>query len=82
MLLADHFAFQAPDDIRLKGTRGGIETVRYAFIVHPSAGRHVPDGFVPNAGMTHGETIEVLQLNASATGPGEHRDQIKHLSKR
>src|SRR5207249_2443987 len=32
MLLEDHFDFQAPNDIRLKGTRVGIETVLYDFI--------------------------------------------------
>ncbi|MFN8514630.1 MAG: DUF433 domain-containing protein [Thermomicrobiales bacterium] len=32
MLLEDYFDFQRPDDIRLKGTRVGIETVLYDFI--------------------------------------------------
>ncbi len=32
MLLEDYFDFLAPDDIRLKGTRIGIETILYAFI--------------------------------------------------
>jgi uncharacterized protein (DUF433 family) len=31
MLLEDYFDFQRPDDIRLKGTRVGIETVLYDF---------------------------------------------------
>ncbi|BAY07082.1 DUF433 domain-containing protein [Calothrix sp. NIES-2098] len=32
MLLEDYFDFQRPDDIRLKGTRVGIETILYEFI--------------------------------------------------
>jgi uncharacterized protein (DUF433 family) len=32
MLLEDYFDFQRPDDIRLKGTRVGIESVLYDFI--------------------------------------------------
>ena len=32
MQLEDYFDFLAPDDIRLKGTRVGIETVLYDFI--------------------------------------------------
>jgi hypothetical protein len=48
---------------------------------HLAAGRHMPGVFILNAAMGYGETIEVLQLNAHASEPGEHRDQIKHLSK-
>ncbi len=32
MQLEDYFNFLAPDDIRLKGTRVGIETILYDFI--------------------------------------------------
>ena len=32
MKLEDYFDFQAPNDIRLKGTRIGIETILYDFI--------------------------------------------------
>ena len=32
MRLEDYFDFQRPDDIRLKGTRIGIETILYDFI--------------------------------------------------
>ena len=32
MQLEDYFNFLAPDDIRLKGTRMGIETILYRFI--------------------------------------------------
>lgn len=32
MLLEDYFDFLRPDDIRLKGTRVGIETILYNFI--------------------------------------------------
>lgn len=32
MQLEDYFDFQRPDDIRLKGTRVGIETILYEYI--------------------------------------------------
>lgn len=32
MQLTDYFDFLAPDDIRIKGSRIGIETILYAFI--------------------------------------------------
>ena len=32
MQLEDYFDFQRPDDIRVKGTRIGIETILYDFI--------------------------------------------------
>lgn len=32
MLLEDYFHFLAPNDIRLKGTRVGIETILYDFL--------------------------------------------------
>lgn len=32
MLLEDYFDFQRPDDIRLKGTRVGIENILYEYI--------------------------------------------------
>lgn len=48
---------------------------------HLAAGRHIPGIFLLNAMMSYGETIEVLQLNAHVSEPGEHRDQIKHLNK-
>ena len=32
MQLEDYFNFLAPDDIRLKGTRVGIETILYEYI--------------------------------------------------
>lgn len=35
MLLEDYFDFQRPDDIRLKGTRVGIEHVLYHYIYAP-----------------------------------------------
>ncbi len=32
MLLEDYFEFLAPDDIRVKGTRVGIESILYKYI--------------------------------------------------
>ncbi|MEA5469912.1 DUF433 domain-containing protein, partial [Spirulina sp. 06S082] len=38
MKLEDYFTFLSPDDIRLKGTRVGIETILYEYIYrHQSA---------------------------------------------
>ncbi len=34
MLLEDYFVFRYPNDIRVRGTRVGIETILYDFI-HP-----------------------------------------------
>jgi uncharacterized protein (DUF433 family) len=34
MKLEDYFTFLAPNDIRLKGTRVGIETILYEYIYH------------------------------------------------
>ncbi|MEC4892041.1 MAG: DUF433 domain-containing protein [Oscillatoria sp. PMC 1051.18] len=34
MKLENYFEFLAPDDIRLKGTRVGIETILYDYIYH------------------------------------------------
>ncbi len=34
MQLEDYFNFLAPDDIRLKGSRIGIETILYEYIYH------------------------------------------------
>ncbi len=34
MKLEDYFTFLSPDDIRLKGTRVGIETILYEYIYH------------------------------------------------
>ena len=42
MLLEDYFDFQRPDDIRLKGTRVGIETVLYDFIFRARTPDEVP----------------------------------------
>ncbi|MGB8699640.1 MAG: DUF433 domain-containing protein [Thermosynechococcaceae cyanobacterium] len=34
MLIEDYFDFFAPDDIRLKGTRIGIETILFDYLFH------------------------------------------------
>lgn len=34
MNLEDYFTFLSPDDIRIKGTRVGIETILYDYIYH------------------------------------------------
>lgn len=43
MKLEDYFEFISPDDIRLKGTRVGIETILYEYIYH-----HQPPEIIAN----------------------------------
>jgi len=46
MLLEDYFHFLAPNDIRLKGTRVGIETVLYDFIYRSCSPEHIADTYL------------------------------------
>ncbi len=45
MLLEDYFHFLAPNDIRLKGTRVGIETVLYDFIYRSCSPEHIAETY-------------------------------------
>jgi uncharacterized protein (DUF433 family) len=45
MQLEDYFDFQAPDDIRLKGTRIGIETILYDFIHRGRRPEEIADAY-------------------------------------
>ncbi|MBD2355886.1 DUF433 domain-containing protein [Tolypothrix sp. FACHB-123] len=45
MLLEDYFDFQRPDDIRLKGTRVGIETILYQFIHHSRTPEEIAESY-------------------------------------
>jgi uncharacterized protein (DUF433 family) len=41
MLLEDYFNFLSPEDIRLKGTRIGIETVLYDYVYHAQTAEEI-----------------------------------------
>jgi uncharacterized protein (DUF433 family) len=45
MQLEDYFDFQAPNDIRLKGTRVGIETILYDFIHRGRRPEEIADAY-------------------------------------
>lgn len=45
MQLEDYFSFLAPNDIRLKGTRVGIETVLYDFIYRSCSPEQIADSY-------------------------------------
>lgn len=45
MQLEDYFDFLRPDDIRVKGTRVGIETILYDFIYHCRTSEEIADSY-------------------------------------
>ena len=45
MQLEDYFDVQGPDDIRLKGSRIGIETVLYDYIHRARAAEEIADDY-------------------------------------
>ena len=45
MQLEDYFNFLRADDIRLKGTRVGIETILYDFIYHCRTPEEIADSY-------------------------------------
>ena len=45
MQLEDYFDFLAPDDIRIKGHRIGIESVLYEYIFHARTPEEIADIF-------------------------------------
>jgi uncharacterized protein (DUF433 family) len=45
MQLQDYFNFLAPDDIRLKGTRIGIESILYEYIYHCKTPEEIAEQF-------------------------------------
>jgi uncharacterized protein (DUF433 family) len=51
MQLEDFFDFLAEDDIRLKGTRIGIETILYDYIYRARTAEEIADTY-PNASLT------------------------------
>ena len=43
MQLEEYFTFLSPEDIRLKGTRVGIETILYEYIYHHRSAEKIAD---------------------------------------
>ena len=52
MQLEDYFDFQRPDDIRLKGTRVGIETILYDFIHRARTPEEIAQSY-PSVSLEH-----------------------------
>jgi uncharacterized protein (DUF433 family) len=48
MQLEDYFDFQRPDDIRLKGTRIGIETILYDYIYKARTVEEIAEAWAPS----------------------------------
>lgn len=56
MLLEDYFEFLAPDDIRVKGTRVGIESILYEYIYRQRS---------PEEIIKHFSTLTIAQIYAT-----------------
>jgi uncharacterized protein (DUF433 family) len=67
MQLEDYFDFLAPDDIRIKGHRIGIETILYDFIHR---------GRSPEEIVTHYPTLALEQVYATITYYLHNQDKV------
>ncbi len=67
MDLDDYFDILAPDDIRIKGTRIGIESVLYEYIHR---------GQTPEAIAARFHTVSLEQVYATILYDLRHRDQV------
>ncbi len=67
MQLEDYFDFFAPNDIRIRGTRVGIETVLYDYIYR---------GRSPEEIVTHYPSLTLEQVHATITYYLRHQDQV------
>lgn len=95
MQLEDYFNFLALDDIRVKGTRIGIETILYDFIHRKRSPEQIAQTypsltleqvyatilyyFTLNFKLSIGENLEELILIAKAAFEDEYQDQIINL---
>src|SRR5579872_6815350 len=52
MLLEDYFDFQRPDDIRVRGTRVGIETILIDYLDHKSTAEQIAERY-PTLSLEH-----------------------------
>jgi uncharacterized protein (DUF433 family) len=67
MQLEDYFDFQSPDDIRLKGTRVGIETILYDFIHRSRTPEEIADTY---------RTLTLEQVYATITYYLHYRAEV------
>ncbi|MGD9100000.1 MAG: DUF433 domain-containing protein [Anaerolineae bacterium] len=67
MQLEDYFDFLAPDDIRVKGSRIGIESVLYEYIYREQS---------PRAIATHFPTLTLEQIYATILYYLHHNEEI------
>jgi uncharacterized protein (DUF433 family) len=67
MQLEDHFAFLAPDDIRIRGTRIGIEHVLYEYIHNAKSPEDIAQDF---------QTATLAQIYATILYYLENRETV------
>ena len=67
MHLEDYFDFLAPDDIRIRGTRVGIETVLYEYIHRSQTAEEIAERF---------DTLTLEQVYATILYYLRHRDAV------
>ena len=67
MKLEDYFSFHAPDDIRIKGSRIGIESVLYEYIHREQSPGSIADRF---------PTLTLEQIHATILYYLHHREQV------
>ena len=67
MHLEDYFDFLAPDDIRIRGTRVGIETVLYEYIHRSQTAEEIAERF---------DTLTLEQVYATILYYLRHRDDV------
>lgn len=68
MQLEDYFNVLAPDDIRLKGTRIGIESILYEYIYHCKTPEEIAKQF---------HTVTLEQVYATILYYLHHRSQVE-----
>ena len=67
MQLEDYFAFLAPEDIRIKGTRVGIETVLYEYIHRSQTPEEIAERY---------DALTLEQVYATILYYLRHRDAV------
>lgn len=67
MKLEDYFDFQAPDDIRIKGSRIGIESVLYEYIHREQSPKAIAERF---------PILTLEQVHATILYYLHHREQV------
>ncbi len=69
MQLEDYFIFLAPDDIRIQGTRIGIEHILYEYIHNAQSPEDIAQSF---------ETVTLTQVYATILYYLENRETVGH----